>query len=106
MYNEIILFLDQIFIVGNTCPWSKQYLCRVKQNYVYVITRSDGKKMLIFIFKSNHSGVCVWGGWGGNSHLILVHLCRRYFSDPPYSCIPEADCRNVYLFMYDFRSAS
>ena len=37
------------------------------------------------------------GGGGGNSHLILVHLCRRYFSDPPYSCIPEADCRNVYL---------
>ena len=54
--NEIILFLDQIFIVGNTCPWFKQYLCIVKQNYVYVITRSDGKKMLIFIFKSNHRG--------------------------------------------------
>ena len=89
--NEIILSLDQIFIVGNTCPWSKQYLCIVKQNYVYVITRSFGKKMLIFIFKSNHRG-----GGGGNSHLILVHLCRRYFSDPPYSCIPEADCRNVY----------
>ena len=90
--NEIILFLDQIFIVGNTCPWFKQYLCILKQNYVYVITRSDGKKMLIFIIKSNHRG-----GWGGNSHLILVHLCRRYFSDPPYSFIP--DCRNVYLFM-------
>ena len=90
--NEIILFLDQIFIVGNTCPWFKQYLCIVKQNYVYVITRFDGKKMLIFIFKSNHRG-----GWGrgGSSHLILVHLCRLYFSDPPYSCIPEADCRNV-----------
>ena len=36
--------------------------------------------------------------------MILVHLCRRYFSDPPYSCIPEADCRNVYLFMYDLYS--
>ena len=47
--------------------------------------------------------MCVWGG-GGNSHLILVHLCRLYFSDPPYSCIPEADCRNVYLFMYDLYS--
>ena len=70
--SEIILFLDQIFIVGNTCPWFKQYLCIVKQNYVYVITRSDGKKMLIFIFKSNHRG------GGGNSHLILVHLCRWY----------------------------
>ena len=66
--NEIILFLDQIFIVGNTCPWSKQYLCIVKQNYVYVITRSDGKKMLIFIFKSNHRGVCVCVGGG----LVLV----------------------------------
>ena len=96
--NEIILFLDQIFIVGNTCPWFKQYLCigPVKQNYVYVITRSDGKKMLIFILKSNDRG------GGGNSHLILVRLCRRYFSDPPYSCIP--DCRNVYLFMYDLYS--
>ena len=62
------------------------------------ITRSDDKKMHIFIFKSNH------GGGGGNSHLILVHLCRRYFSDPPYSCIPKADCRNVYLFMYDLYS--
>ena len=68
--NEIILFLDQIVIVGNTCPWFKQYVCIVKQNYVYVITRSDGKKMLIF--KSNHRG---GGGGGGNSHLILVHLC-------------------------------
>ena len=66
--------------------------------YAYVITRSDGKKMLIFIFKSNYRG------GGGNSHLILVHLCRRYFSDPPYSCIPEADCRDVYLFMYDLYS--
>ena len=70
---------------------------------MYVITRSDGKKMLIFIFKSNHRGDGGGGGGGGvgggrgNSHLILVHLCRRYFSDPPYSCIPEADCRNVYL---------
>ena len=100
--NEIILFLDQIFIVGNTCPWFKQYLCIVKQYYVYVITRSDGKIMLIFIFKSNHRG---GGGGGGRySHLILVHLCRWYFSDPPYSCIPEADCRNVYLFMYDLYS--
>ena len=59
--NEINNFLDQIFIVGNTCPWFKKYLCIVKQNYVYVITRSDGKKMLIFIFKSNHRG----GGEGG-----------------------------------------
>ena len=59
--NEINNFLDQIFIVGNTCPWFKKYLCIVKQNYVYVITRSDGKKMLIFIFKSNHRG----GGGGG-----------------------------------------
>ena len=54
--NETILFLDQIFIVGNTCPWFKRYVCIVKQNYVYVITRPDGKKMLIFIFKSNHRG--------------------------------------------------
>ena len=88
--NEIILFLDQIFIVGNTCSLFKQYLCMEKQTYVYVITRSDGKKMLIFIFKSNHSR----GGGGGYSHLIFVHLCCWYFSDPPYSCIP--DCRNVY----------
>ena len=76
---------------------------------MYVITRSDGKKMLIFIFKSNHRGGGGGGGGGGrggggNSHLILVHLCRLYFSDPPYSCIPEADCRNVYLFMYDLYS--
>ena len=63
--NEIILFLDQIFIVGNTCPWFKQYLCIVKQNYVYVITRSDSKKMLIFIFKSNHRGGRGGGGGGG-----------------------------------------
>ena len=63
---------------------------------MYVIARSDGKKMLIF--KSNHRGGG-GGGGGGNSHLILVHLCRRYFSDPPYSCIPEADCRNVYTYL-------
>ena len=69
---------------------------------MYVITRSDGKKMLIFIFKSNHRGG--GGGGGGNSHSILVHLCRRYFSDPPYSCIPEADCRKLYLFKYDLYS--
>ena len=38
--------------------------------------------MLIFIFKSNHRG-------GDNSHLILVHLCRRYFSAEmyTYSCM-------------------
>ena len=75
---------------------------------MYVITRSDGKKMLIF--KSNHRGGgggregVAGGGGGGHSHLILVHLCRQYFSDPPYSCIPEADCRNVYLFVYDLYS--
>ena len=74
--------------------------CKTKLRVGYVITRSDGKKMLIFIFKSNHRG----GGGGGNSHLILVHLCRLYFSDPPYSCIPEADCKNVYIFMYDLYS--
>ena len=84
--NEITIFFDQIVIVGNTCPWFKHYVCIVKQSYVYVITRSDGKKMLIF--KS-----ITEGGGGGISHLILVHLCRRYFSDPPYSCVPEADCR-------------
>ena len=67
--NEIILFLDQIFIVGNTCPWFKQYLCIVKQNYVYVITGSDGKKMLIFIFKSNHRG---GGGGGGGGGLTRI----------------------------------
>ena len=38
-------------------------------------------------------------GGGGNSTLILVQLCRRYFSDPPYARIP--DFRIVYLFMYD-----
>ena len=59
--NEIILFLDQIVIVGNTCPWFKHYLCIVKQNYVYVIARSDGKKMLIFN-KSNHRGGRGGGG--------------------------------------------
>ena len=65
--------------------------------------------MLIFIFKSNCRGGGGGGerredrrGGGGHSHLILVHLCRRYFSDQPYSCIP--DFRNVYLFMYDLHS--
>ena len=39
------------------------------------------------------------GGRGDNSTLILAQVCRRDFSNPPYSCIP--DLRNVYLFMYD-----
>ena len=38
------------------------------------ITRSDGKRMLIFILKSNHRGG--GGGGGGNSHLILYwYIC-------------------------------
>ena len=65
-----------------------------------MITRSDGKKMLIFILKSNRRGGGVGvGGGGGNSHLIFAHLCRRNFSDPSYSCIP--DFRNVCILMYD-----
>ena len=51
--NEIILFLDQICIVGNTCPWFKQYF---NMHSKTKITRSDDKKMHIFIFKSNHGG--------------------------------------------------
>ena len=38
------------------------------------------------------------GGLEGNSTLILVQVCRRYFFNPPYSSI--RDFRNVYLLMY------
>ena len=52
-----------------------------------MITRYDGEKMLICIFKLNHRGEK-----GGNSHLILVHFVAGIFQTHPI---------HVYLSMYE-----
>ena len=51
--------------------------------------------MLIYKF-AEIPGVCVGRG---ELNFILILVCRRDFSNPPYSCIP--DFRNVYLFMHE-----
>ena len=38
----------------------------------------------LYLYLSQITGA---GRGAGNSHLILEHLCCRYFSDTPYSCI-------------------
>ena len=82
--GDCFRYIHHICIVSRTesCMGKRDVVCRCMQYVVNIVTE------------------CAFSSGGIKLTLVVVQVCRRDFSNSPFSCIPVFG--NIYIFMYEF----